>query len=123
MSGAGPLGDTVSVSGTLTPYVDVTTEHVRLRLLNASRTRVHRFGLTDGRPFALVATDGGLLAEPHRADRVSLSPGDAPRSSWHRRRANGSSCAATLPDSASTPWNRRLAGGDGTLDILQLRAA
>ncbi|MBP5929089.1 multicopper oxidase family protein [Streptomyces scabiei] len=123
MSGAGPLGDTVSVNGTLTPYVDVTTERVRLRLLNASSTRVYRFGLTDDRPFALVATDGGLLAEPHRTDRVQLSPGERAEIVVAPAAGERLVLRSHPPRLGLDPWNRRFAGGDDTLDILQLRAA
>ncbi|MEH0516826.1 multicopper oxidase domain-containing protein [Streptomyces sp. B21-079] len=123
MSGAGPVGDTISVNGTLTPYFDVTTEHVRLRLLNASSTRVYRFGLDDDRPFALVATDGGLLAEPCRTNRVQLSPGERAEIVVAPEPGQRLVLRSHPPRLGLDPWNRRFAGGDDTLDILQLRAA
>lgn len=46
---------------------------VRLRALNASNARTYNLGLTDGRPFALVATDGGFLAQPQRTGRLLLA--------------------------------------------------
>ena len=49
---------------------------MRLRLLNASTARSYAFGFADERPFALVATDGGLLPAPLRRRRVQLSPGE-----------------------------------------------
>ena len=58
------LGDTLLVNGTYGPYLDVTTERVRLRLLNASNARPYNFHLSDDRPFQQIASDGGYLAEP-----------------------------------------------------------
>ncbi|GAB4086048.1 multicopper oxidase domain-containing protein [Myceligenerans cantabricum] len=72
----GVIGDEILVNGTLGPYLDVTTRLVRLRLLNASNARLYHFGFSDDRGFALVATDGGLLAEPWETDRLYLSPGE-----------------------------------------------
>ena len=57
----GSLGRDLLVNGTYGPYLDVSTERVRLRLLNASNARVYDFGLSDGRSFALVGTDGGPI--------------------------------------------------------------
>ena len=75
-SETGILGDTLLVSGTPAPYFQVRTQRVRLRLLNASNTRVYDFGLADDRTFALVGTDGGLLRTPHRGRRIRLSPAE-----------------------------------------------
>lgn len=72
----GVIGDEILVNGTLAPYFDVTTGLVRLRLLNASNARLYNFGFSDDRRFALIATDGGLLAEPWETDRLYLSPGE-----------------------------------------------
>jgi FtsP/CotA-like multicopper oxidase with cupredoxin domain len=47
-----------------------------MRLLNASTARSYNFGFSDGREFALIATDGGLLEAPTRRDRIQLSPGE-----------------------------------------------
>ncbi|MET4921839.1 multicopper oxidase domain-containing protein [Streptomyces sp. PSRA5] len=69
----GVIGEEVLVNGTIGPYVDVTTELVRLRLLNGSNARLYNFGFSDDRTFSLVATDGGLLARPWNAERLYLS--------------------------------------------------
>src|SRR5690606_40726095 len=54
----------------------VSTEAVRLRLLNASNARVYNFGFDDDREFEIVASDGGLLPQAVTAKRVQLSPGE-----------------------------------------------
>ena len=45
----GAIGDTLLVNGTVGPYLDVTTDVVRLRLLNASTARTYDFGFSDDR--------------------------------------------------------------------------
>lgn len=76
MSNVGLLGDELLVNGTHSPYLDVTTQRVRLRLLNASNARFFDFGFADDRPFSLIGADGGLLSQPVELDRVPLSPGE-----------------------------------------------
>ncbi|WP_411699991.1 multicopper oxidase family protein [Conyzicola sp.] len=72
----GVLGDTLLVNGTVGPQFEVTTDVVRLRLLNASPARVYNFGIDDGRDLALIGTDGGLLERPYATPSVQLSPGE-----------------------------------------------
>lgn len=73
----GFLGDRVLVNGTLGPYLRVTAERIRLRLLNGCNARVFRFHFADRRAFAQIASDGGLLPAPHLTDNVQLSAGSA----------------------------------------------
>jgi FtsP/CotA-like multicopper oxidase with cupredoxin domain len=122
-SPVGILGNLVSVNGTVNPFLDVTTERVRLRLLNASNARVYRFGLADNRPFALIATDGGLLAAPHHTSRVQLSPGERAEIVVAVRPGERVILRSYPPVLDASWWAERFSGGDDTLDILQLRAA
>ncbi|MDF2574860.1 MAG: copper oxidase, partial [Agromyces sp.] len=73
---AGALGDELLVNGTRGPYLEVSDEVVRLRLLNASTARSYAFTWSDGRPVELIATDGGLLEASVELDHVMLSPGE-----------------------------------------------
>ena len=73
---AGGLGDELLVNGTRHPYLEVSDELVRLRLLNASTARSYAFTWADGRPIRLIATDGGLLEASADLDHVRLSPGE-----------------------------------------------
>ncbi|MDF0515154.1 multicopper oxidase domain-containing protein [Agromyces sp. H3Y2-19a] len=73
---AGGLGDELIVNGTRSPYLEVTDELVRLRLLNASTARTYAFTWSDARPVQLIATDGGLLETSVELDQVRLSPGE-----------------------------------------------
>jgi FtsP/CotA-like multicopper oxidase with cupredoxin domain len=72
----GKTGKLLLVNGTYAPFLKVVTDRVRLRLLNASVSRVYAFGLADQRPVQLVATDGGRLAAPVTLSRIRLSPGE-----------------------------------------------
>ena len=72
----GTLGNSIAANGVLGAALKVTTERVRLRLLNASGARWFNFGFGDGRTFHVVASDGGLLAAPVPVTRVQLSPAE-----------------------------------------------
>lgn len=72
----GLLGNVVLANGAWGAALDVTTELIRLRILNGSSARTYDFAFDDARDFALVASDGGLLAAPHLTDHVRLSPGE-----------------------------------------------
>ena len=72
----GVLGSLVTANGVRGAHLPVTTQRVRLRLLNGSTARTYAFGLADDREVLQVATDGGLLPEPVATTRVQLSPGE-----------------------------------------------
>lgn len=72
----GVLGQTVVVNGQVNPLFEAERELIRFRLVNGSNTRVYGFRFADGRTFAQIASDGGLLAEPFLTDAVHLSPGE-----------------------------------------------
>ncbi len=118
----GLMGSTIMVNGTIGAYQKVTTERVRLRVLNASTARTYNIGFDDDRVFALVGTDGGLLAGPHETTRVRLSPGE-----------RAELVVAVEPGETTTlnsdsPALGRVAapaayGGEDVVPILELRAA
>ena len=122
LSSIGLLGDTVLVNGTPGPYVDVTAERTRFRVLNASSARTYTFVFSDGREFHQVATDGGLVPSPVPLRELVLSPGE--RAEIVVGMAAGE---RTVLRSAPTPDRlgprNRLAGDEDHLDIVELRAA
>ncbi|MCG2622201.1 multicopper oxidase domain-containing protein [Arthrobacter sp. I2-34] len=119
----GLTGNSILVNGTWNPHLAVSTEAVRLRLLNASSARSYSFGFDDGRGFAVVASDGGLLAAPAAVDRVLLSPGE--RAEVVVRFAPGERVELrSFPhELGMTTALANGAGGNDTLSILQFRAA
>jgi FtsP/CotA-like multicopper oxidase with cupredoxin domain len=71
----GFFGDTICVNGQPDARLEVATHAYRLRVLNASNARTYKIAWQDGRPLAVIATDGGLLDAPLEKDFVMLTPG------------------------------------------------
>jgi blue copper oxidase len=117
----GVLGDEILVNGTPGAYVDVHSRLVRLRLVNASTARIYNFTLADGRPFALVGTDGGLLDKPYELDHVRLSVGE--RAEIVVALKPGEKVALRSVRSLGGDLESKFNGGQDAFDILQLRAA
>ena len=57
-------GNVMLVNGVPWPRMDVSTRKYRFRILNGSNARPFQLALSNGDPFFLIGTDGGLLAEP-----------------------------------------------------------
>lgn len=114
----GILGDEVLVNGTPGPFLDVTTERVRLRLLNGSNGRIYNFHFNDDRPYQVIASDGGLLPAPVELTHLRLSPGERAEIVVDVEPGE-----TTVLRSAPVPESgNRWAGVDDRLDILELRA-
>jgi len=119
----GILGDEILVNGTFDPYLPVTTTRVRLRVLNASTARTFDIGFADGRTFAAIATDAGLLGAPVAVDRIRVAPSE--RVELVAELAPGERVVLrsfpTRLGGGSLP--RRFAGGDDSFDLVRLVAA
>ena len=117
----GLLGSTVTVNGTAGAYQEVTTELVRLRLLNGSTARTYAFGFDD-RDLRLVATDGGLLRAPATVDRVRLSPGERAEIVVAMEPGTAARLRSFEPDlgPVAAPF---ATGANDSFDVLELRAA
>lgn len=72
----GMVDSILLVNGTLTPYVSMPSQVVRMRLLNGSGERTFNFGLTGSKHFKLIANDNGLLTVPFNTNRIWLAPGE-----------------------------------------------
>jgi FtsP/CotA-like multicopper oxidase with cupredoxin domain len=118
----GRLGDQLLVNGTHDPHLDITSQRVRLRLLNASTARVYNVGFADDRSFELVATDGGLLERPHRTTRVPLSPGERAEIVVELRPGERVVLRSFPPELGTGLFEGRFAGADDSFDLLQVRA-
>ncbi|PRZ04170.1 FtsP/CotA-like multicopper oxidase with cupredoxin domain [Isoptericola sp. CG 20/1183] len=117
----GTLGGVVMANGTVGAYHEVTTERVRLRLLNGSTARTYTFGFPD-RSFDLVASDGGLLEAPLERDQVRLAPGERAEIVVTMAAGETTRLASTETDlgSVAVPFAM---GGNDAFDVLELRAA
>ena len=72
----GFLGDAAMVNGQIGSRMAVPQGIVRLRLVNAANARNFDLSFADRRPFALIATDQGLLPKPLTLTRLRLTPGE-----------------------------------------------
>jgi suppressor of ftsI len=119
----GPVGDRLLVNGTAGPSLAVTTDVVRLRLLNASPARIYNFALSDDRELALIGTDGGLLERPFETRAVQLSPGE--RAEVLVRMAPGERIALQSRDVdlGGGPGLGGLNGARDSFDVLELVAS
>ena len=72
----GYRGSEILVNGAIRPEASVPAGLVRLRILNGSNARIYHFGFEDGRSFAQVGTDGGLLPTPMSMNRLTLAPAE-----------------------------------------------
>lgn len=72
----GFLGDIPLINGTPDAFLEVSKTLYRFRLLNGSNARIYKIALSDGRPFHIIATDGGLKDEAVQATSLFLAPGE-----------------------------------------------
>lgn len=72
----GYLGEQILVNGIFSPYASVSKGWTRLRLLNGSTARVYNLALSNGMPFHVIGSDGGLLATPESSTSMMLAPGE-----------------------------------------------
>jgi bilirubin oxidase len=119
----GTLGDTLLVNGAIGPYLDVTTDVVRLRLLNASTARIYDFAFADDREFAMIASDGGLLERPVPLTDIQLSPGERAELLVNVTPGESVALQSRTPDLGGTAAVVGANGGNDSFDVLELRAA
>lgn len=119
----GLLGDTLLVNGTIAPYFEVTTERIRLRLLNASSARCYRFARSDEQPMTLVGTDSGLLPAPLEVADVLLTPGERAEVVLTVRASSRVVLRSLPQDLGAVSGTERSIGAFDELDVVELRAA
>lgn len=69
----GTTGEYPLVNGTINGYFDVTTQRVRLRILNGANRREFRLHLTDDLVMTQIASDGGILPEAVQMTKLMLT--------------------------------------------------
>jgi FtsP/CotA-like multicopper oxidase with cupredoxin domain len=118
----GLLGDTITTNGIAGAHLSVSTERVRLRVLNGSSSRLFNLARSDDRPFDLIATDGGLLAKPLSLRRVQLSPGERAEIVLELRAGQTVDLRSLAIEPREGLSDPATFGFDDTFDILTLRA-
>ncbi len=73
---SGFLGNYIFANGVPNAVLNVERATYRLRLINASNSRVFKLAFDDGRPLAIIANDGGLLEKPVSVDSVWIASGE-----------------------------------------------
>jgi FtsP/CotA-like multicopper oxidase with cupredoxin domain len=72
----GRQGETLLINGKEQPVIQINAGQTeRWRFINASSARYFRLYL-GGRPFRIIATDGGLTGEPRTVTELLLTPGE-----------------------------------------------
>ncbi len=73
---SGFLGDELLVNGQPDFTIPVAARAYRLRFLNGSNSRMYKLGWSDGTPFTVIGTDGGLLEKPVERPYLTLAPAE-----------------------------------------------
>src|SRR3954452_8055654 len=69
---SGVYGDVILVNGRPWPNMKVEQRKYRFRVLNASVARGYTLKLSNGQPFQIIATDGGLMAAPQTVTSLKI---------------------------------------------------
>lgn len=118
----GQLGQTILTNGTVGAYHEVTTERVRLRLLNGSTARTYQFSAPDA-PMTVIAGDGGFLDEPVTPqDPLRLAPGERAEVVVELRPGQTVRVRSEEVDLGGVAVPGVMGGGDA-FDVMELRAA
>lgn len=72
----GIFGDRALINGVIAPVLEVQNIKIRLRLINASNTRVYNVALSDGTRFTQIGGGGGLLPSAVEMSSLELAPGE-----------------------------------------------
>jgi FtsP/CotA-like multicopper oxidase with cupredoxin domain len=72
----GYKGNVILVNGTIDPHFNLRRQRTRLRVLNASNSRIYTLGRDDGKDLIIIGSDGSLLEQAVRQRRVRLGPGE-----------------------------------------------
>ncbi|MCP9755943.1 bilirubin oxidase [Lacihabitans sp. CCS-44] len=72
----GYMGETILVNGTFSPFLKVSSNLYRFRVLNGSSARIYNLALSNAASFYIIGSDGGILEKPEVVSSVLLSSGE-----------------------------------------------
>ncbi len=72
----GFLGEQILINGKPNFKMPVESRAYRLRLLNGSNSRIYKVAFSNGMPFKVIGTDGGLLEKPVTKNYVVMAPAE-----------------------------------------------
>jgi len=70
------FGNTVVVNGKTWPFLNVEQRRYRMRLLNASDSRMYMLTLPPGVKFSIIGTDGGFLPKTVSQSQILIAPAE-----------------------------------------------
>ncbi len=73
---AGYMGEYILVNGKYAPFHPLARKNYRLRILNASNSRVYNLAFSNSMSFAVIGSDSGLLSAPAMVNSVLIGPGE-----------------------------------------------
>ncbi|TFV53921.1 multicopper oxidase family protein [Geodermatophilus sp. DF01-2] len=73
---SGVYGDVILVNGVPWPTMKVQPRTYRFRILNGSLARGYKLRLSNGRPFTVIATDGGFMHQPQTVTTLTVGMGE-----------------------------------------------
>ena len=123
----GYKGNVILVNGTVDPHFVVRRQRTRVRVLNASNSRIYTLGRDDGAELVVIGSDGSLLERPVRQRRVRLGPGERVELLLDMQ-ANQAIRLMSYPDPVTTGamgpgmMMGGMAGNTETFPIIELRA-
>lgn len=72
----GYMGQYITVNGVYAPLKNVKSATYRFRVLNGSNGRIYNLGFSNGTPFKVIGSDGGLLESSQTVSSLLLGPGE-----------------------------------------------
>lgn len=121
----GYKGNVILVNGTVDPHLVLRRQRTRLRILNASNSRIYTLGRDDGVDLLIIGSDGSLLERPVRQRRVRVGPGERIELLVDAQ-AEGTIRLISYPDPVSAAGMGMMMGGMAgnteTFPIIELRA-
>ena len=72
----GFMGKYIMVNGITSPFLNVSTQYYRLRVLNGSNAKVYNLSFSNKAVFNVIGSDGGLLVSPKKVNSLMLGPGE-----------------------------------------------
>lgn len=69
---SGVYGDVILVNGVPWPTMKVEPRKYRFRVLNGSLARGYTLKLSNGKPFSVIATDGGFMPKPQTVTQLTI---------------------------------------------------
>lgn len=72
----GFMGDNILINGTMKPFLEISTQYYRFRILNGSSARIYNLVLNNDDFFYIIGSDGCILPQPEKVNSLMLASGE-----------------------------------------------